>query len=367
MRPVSDGTRAGSAGSRPSDDATRSAGAVEISVVAPVFDEEDCLAEFHRRLVAVLDELDGPAEIIYVDDGSTDRSPALLGELAASDERVRVLTFSRNFGHQVAISAGLDRSRGEAVVVIDSDLQDPPEVIPDLVHEWRGGAAVVHAVRTERKGESRFKRGTASLFYRSIRRMTDLDLQLDAGDFRLMDRRVVDTVSSMRERHRFVRGLVAWSGFNQVGVSYSRDARFAGTTKYPLRRMVRLAANAVTSFSFIPLQVASFLGIVVAAVALLIVPVVIVARLLGWPFLEGQTTVLVVVLLIGGLQLLSLGLLGEYLGRVVEEVKRRPLYVIAGDTASPGRVMTEPERRRGSNADAPGASGRPPTPRPPEG
>lgn len=305
-----------------------------LSVVAPVFNEEDCLAEFYRRIseavdaLAVPDGLAGAVELIFVDDGSSDGSAAKLADLAASDPRVRVLSMSRNFGHQVAITAGLDHARGAAVVVIDSDLQDPPELIADMVQEWRNGADVVHAVRRERAGESAFKKTTASAFYRMIRRMTDLDIQMDAGDYRLMDRVVVDVMCSMRERHRFVRGLVAWSGFRQVGVAYDRDARFAGSTKYPLRRMWRLAVTAITAFSFLPLQLASVIGFATSLIALICLPVVVILRVAGSPFFGGQTTVLLVVMALGGLQLFFLGVIGEYVGRIVEEVKLRPLYVL---------------------------------------
>lgn len=303
---------------------------VEVSVVVPVFNEEGCLREFHSRMTTVLAANCRRSEIVYVDDGSSDQSPQILGEFHASSSNVVVLTLSRNFGHQTAITAGMDRATGDAVVVIDSDLQDPPEVVADLIREWRAGADVVHAIRGERHGETRFKLWTASVFYRLIRRLTELDIQLDAGDFRLMDRKVVNAVSTMRERHRFVRGMVAWSGFRQVGVSYTRQERFAGTTKYPLKRMVRLAMNAITSFSFLPLQIASLVGFVTFALALLLLPVVLVLRLAGSPFFGGQTTVLLFVLLLGGLQMCFLGIIGEYLGRVVEESKGRPLYIVSG-------------------------------------
>jgi dolichol-phosphate mannosyltransferase len=302
-----------------------------LTLVVPVLDEADGIGEFHRRACDSLnsiDQLGGRWELIYIDDGSSDGTAAQLASFRSADERVSVVTFSRNFGHQVAITAGLDRATGDATVVIDSDLQDPPELIGELFAEWQRGAQVVHAVRTGREGESRFKVLTARWFYRGIRRLTELDMQLDAGDYRLMDRSVVDVLASMRERHRFVRGMVAWAGFRQVGVAYERSARFAGATKYPMRRMLRLAINAVTSFSFVPLQLATLVGFIVAVVALLAVPVVVVARALGSPFLSGQTTVLLVALGLGGMQMMFLGVIGEYVGRIVEEVKARPLYVV---------------------------------------
>lgn len=301
---------------------------VELSVVVPVYNEQDCLPEFHRRTAAVLDQLGLSAEIVYVNDGSSDHSAHLLGELAERDPRVRLIRFSRNFGHQIAVSAGLDASRGAAVVVIDSDLQDPPEVIVDLVAQWRSGVDVVHAVRKGRPGESRFKKGTASLFYRLIRRWTDLNIQVDAGDFRLMDRVAVDAICQMPERFRFIRGMAAWVGFNQGTVEYVRHERFAGSTKYSLSKMVHLALTAITSFSFAPLQIASVSGFVLSVITVAAVPVVVLLRILGVGGLGGQTTVLIAVLFLGGIQLVFLGILGEYVGRIYMEVKARPVYVL---------------------------------------
>ena len=299
-----------------------------LTVVVPVFNEQESLPEFHRRLSAVLDGLALTSEVLFVDDGSGDGSRALLAGLRRDDPRVRVISLSRNFGHQIAVSAGLDEARGEAVVVIDSDLQDPPELIPTLVDKWREGYEVVHAVRTARRGETRFKRWTASAFYRLIRSWTDLNIQLDAGDFRLMGRQAVDALRSMPEQFRFVRGMTAWVGFQQTAVPYERDSRYAGDSKYPLRRMVRLAMTAITSFSFVPLQLASVFGFIVSGMAAIAVPIVVALRLLGAEGLGGQTTVLLAVLFFGGVQLLFLGVLGEYLGRISVEVKRRPLYFV---------------------------------------
>jgi dolichol-phosphate mannosyltransferase len=300
-----------------------------LSVVVPVFNERETLPEFYRRVSAVLDALDRPSELIFVNDGSTDQSGEFLSKFVASDERVRVLSLSRNFGHQIAVTAGLDRARGDAVVVIDSDLQDPPELIPKLVEQWDEGSEVVHAVRIRRRGETRFKRWTASIFYRVIKSWTELDIELDAGDFRLLGRRAVDAMRSMPEHFRFLRGMAAWVGYRQSTVHYERDSRFAGASKYSLRRMLRLASTAVTSFSFVPLQLASILGFVIAGLTAIAVPVVIVLRALGASGLGGQTTVLLAVLFFGGVQLLFLGVLGEYLGRIAIEVKGRPLYLVA--------------------------------------
>jgi len=323
-----------------------------LSVVAPVFNEAECLPEFFRRMLAVLDALPMRAELIFVDDGSTDTSPAALSELARTDERVQIVSLSRNFGHQVAVSAGLDHTAGDAVVVIDSDLQDPPELIPRLVEEWEGGSEVVHAVRTMRHGETRFKTWTASRFYRLIKGWTDLDIQVDAGDFRLLGRRAVDAIRAMPEQFRFLRGMAAWVGFRQSVVPYERDSRFAGATKYPLKRMLRLASTALTSFSFVPLQLASIFGFVISAITALAVPVVIVLRVLGVMGLGGQTTVLLAVMFFGGVQLVVLGIIGEYLGRIAIEVKRRPLYLVdriechSGVEAEPDQPGLPGEARR---------------------
>lgn len=299
------------------------------SVVVPIFDEEESLPEMYRRMSAMLDGLDGPSELILVNDGSRDGSLELMRDLARRDPRVKILSFSRNFGHQMAITAGIDHASGEAVVVIDADLQDPPEAIPDLIRAWKEGAELVYAVRTERQGETFFKRLTASLFYRLIASMTDLKIPLDSGDFRLMDRKVVETLKQVREYHRFMRGLSVWVGFKQAGVPYVRHERFAGQTKYPLQKMIRLAINGITSFSYVPLQLATTAGFVFAGIALVAIPVVAVLRLMGSDFFFGQATTLISVLFLGGVQLIFLGILGEYLGRIYDEVKERPLYIVS--------------------------------------
>ncbi len=302
--------------------------AVTISVIAPVYNEAKSLPELHRRVRAVLEDLGEPWELLLVDDGSRDGSSERIRDLAQQDERVRPVIFTRNFGHQLAVTAGLDYSRGEAVVIIDADLQDPPEVIPDLVRRWREGYEVVYAVREERKGETWFKRFSASLFYRMIQLITDVEIPLDTGDFRLLDRQVVDALNSMRERHRFLRGMSSWVGFRQVGVPYKREARFAGETKYTFRKMLDFALNAVTGFSYFPLQLATYFGFTSAAIAAIAIPVVIVLRLMGNQAFFGQATTLLAVLFLGGVQLISLGLLGEYIGRLYDEAKGRPLYVV---------------------------------------
>jgi dolichol-phosphate mannosyltransferase len=241
---------------------------------------------------------------------------------------VRPVIFARNFGHQIAITAGWDYARGDAVVIIDADLQDPPEVILDLAKKWQEGYEVVYAVRAEREGESWFKKFTASMFYRLIYRITDVKIPVDTGDFRLMDRKVVNVLKQMKERHRFPRGMSAWVGFKQIGVEYKRAARHAGVTKYPFKKMLRLALNAITSFSYFPLQVATFFGFLSAGVSILAIPLVAALRLAGSHFFEGQTTTLISVLFLGGVQLISLGILGEYIGRLYDEAKGRPLYIV---------------------------------------
>ena len=298
------------------------------SIIAPIFNERESMPELLRRVSAVMDGLGEPWELILVDDGSSDGSTDEIRRLAAQDQRVRPVIFARNFGHQIAVTAGLDYARGDAVVIIDSDLQDPPEVIADLVAKWREGYEVVYAVRAEREGESWFKTFTASLFYRLIFRITDIKIPLDTGDFRLMDRKVVNVMNSMRERDRFLRGMSAWVGFKQVGVAYKRAARFAGSTKYPFRKMLKLALNAITGFSYFPLQVATYIGFIAAGLSILMIPVVIIMRALTASQFVGQASTLVAVLFLGGVQLISLGILGEYIGRIYDEVKGRPLYIV---------------------------------------
>lgn len=299
-----------------------------LSVVAPVYDEEILLPEFYRRVIAAMEPLGVPFELVLVNDGSHDRSPVIMNELHAQDPRVKVVHFSRNFGHQIAITAGTDHAQGEVVAVIDSDLQDPPEVIVDMYHKWREGYQVIYGVRSEREGETAFKRATASMFYRLIRKITNINLPLDTGDFRLMDRRVVDAMKKMREHHRFMRGLSVWVGFKQTGVSYRRDARKAGVTKYPLRKMLRFALDAITSFSYLPLQLATYSGFAIAGLSVVAILIAIILRLTG-NAIAGQATTLVSVLFLGGIQLIFLGIIGEYLGRIYDEVKRRPLYIVA--------------------------------------
>jgi len=296
------------------------------SIIAPVYNEIACLDTLLDRIQKVMDQTGEPWELVLVDDGSTDGSTDKIRQLAENDQHVRKVILARNFGHQIAVTAGMDYSRGDAVVIIDADLQDPREVILDLIARWREGYQVVYAQRTEREGETWFKRVTASVFYRSIYRITDIKIPLDTGDFRLLDRKVVNVMNSMRERHRFLRGMSAWVGFKSIGVPYKRAARFAGSTKYPFKKMLKLALTAVTSFSYVPLQLAMWLGFISAGISIITIPVVIVLRLVGSQFFFGQATTLIAVLFLGGVQLISLGILGEYVGRIYDEVKGRPLY-----------------------------------------
>lgn len=300
------------------------------SIIAPVHNEEPVLDLLYERVASVMDGMGEPWELILVDDGSRDRSAELIDALHDRDPRVRGLSFSRNFGFQVAVTAGLDMSRGDAVVLIDADLQDPPEVIPAMAAKWREGFDVVYGVRASREGETWFKKVTAKAFYRIIDQITGIDIPLDTGDFRLMDRQVVEAIKQMPERNRFLRGMVPWVGFKQTGVPYHRAARVAGDSKFSsIRQMGPFATNAITSFSYFPLQIATYLGFIIAGISLLAIVAVVVLRLMtpGGELL-GQATTLVAVLFLGGVQLISLGIIGEYLGRIYDEVKRRPLYLV---------------------------------------
>jgi len=297
--------------------------------VVPMFNEEGTVRELYDRLCSSLEPL--PFELVAVDDGSTDATPAILQELAAGDERCKVVELSRNFGHQTALTAGLDHATGDCVVMMDADLQDPPELIGEMLDKWRAGSDVIYAVRTERAGETRFKRSTASLFYRLLSKMSDVQLAHDAGDFRLLDRRAVDALLAMGERNRYLRGMTVWVGFTQTAVAYTRAPRHAGETKYPLRKMIRFALDAIASFSHAPLQIATVVGFAFALFAFLMIPVAIAFRIAG-EFVPGVTTTVIAVLGLGGIQLMAIGIIGEYVGRIYDEVKRRPLYLVRDRT-----------------------------------
>ncbi len=299
------------------------------TIIAPIYNELENLPKLYERVKNVMDSTGNSWELVLVDDGSRDGSTEAIRKLAEEDERVRPVIFARNFGHQIAVTAGLDYSRGDAIVIIDADLQDPPEVILDLIAKWREGYEVVYAVRAEREGESWFKLFTASLFYRLIYRITDVKIPLDTGDFRLLDHKVVKVMNSMREHHRFLRGMSSWVGFKQIGVNYKRAARMAGETKYPFKKMLKLAINAITGFSYVPLQIATYIGFIAAGISLISIPIVIIMRATGSQAFTGQASTLLAVLFLGGVQLISLGILGEYIGRIYDEVKGRPLYVVA--------------------------------------
>lgn len=300
-----------------------------ISIVSPVHNEEAVLHELYRRIHDVMEQAGEPWELVLVDDGSRDRSAEIMAELNRKDERVRGISLSRNYLFQIAVTAGLEHASGDAVVLIDADLQDPPDVILDMLAKWREGFDVVFGVRTEREGEGWFKKLTAKLFYRVIIRITGINIPVDTGDFRLMDRRVVDAVVQMPERNRFLRGMVSWVGFKQTGVYYKRKPRYAGETKFTVRKMTRFAIDAITSFSYFPLQLATYMGFISALISAVGIILVVLLRLFGPenPLL-GQATTLVAVLFLGGVQLISLGIIGEYLGRIYDEVKGRPLYLI---------------------------------------
>jgi len=316
-----------------------------LSVVAPMLDEEELAEAFYTRVCAALGEL--PFELIVVDDGSSDSTPEILERLASNDPRLRVVTLSRPFGHQTALTAGLDHATGDAVVMIDADLQDPPELIPELLDRWRAGTDIVYAVRKTRAGESTFKLVTAKWFYRLISKVSSIELQQNSGDFRLMDRRALQALLSMRERNRYLRGMTVWVGFTQTAVPYERDRRYAGETKYTLKKMVKFALDAVSSFSHVPLQVATVLGFIISTLAFALVPVIIVLRIVG-SYLPGFGSLTIAILLLGGVQLITLGILGEYVGRIYDEVKGRPLYFVRGrrNLVDTGDALDEVERER---------------------
>jgi len=311
-----------------------------LSLVLPVYNEEAIIPELDRRLRAFLSEVQSGVgdrwEVVFVNDGSQDQSLPLLKQLALAEPRYKLLAFARNFGHQMAITAGIDRAEGDAVVIMDADLQDPPEVVKDMLARWREGYDVVYGVRSKRHGETWFKRMTAAVFYRLLRAMLGgVSIPVDAGDFRLMGRQVVLTMRALREQHRFVRGMVAWVGFRQSAVHYERPARFAGETKYPFRKMLRFAIDGITSFSVVPLRIATWLGVFAGLVAMAGGVWALYVKLLVSGVVPGWTTIMILVAMGSSAQLLMTGILGEYVGRIYEEVKRRPLYVVSEEINLP--------------------------------
>jgi polyisoprenyl-phosphate glycosyltransferase len=296
-----------------------------ISVVAPVFNEEGTIEAFCDRVRATLEG--SPFELLLVDDGSSDGTGAALAQIASVDPGVKVLSLSRNFGHQAALTAGLDAASGNPVVMLDSDLQDPPELIPQMIDHWRAGSDVVYGVRVERAGETPFKLRSARIFYRLFARMSGVKLEENAGDYRLLDRRALEALLSMREQHRFLRGMTVWVGFNQTRVPYKRAGRHGGKTKYTLRKMLRLSVDALSSFSYVPLRLATWMGFLFALIAFLAIPVIITLRAFG-EYLPGFATITIIALFLAGIQLIAIGVVGEYVGRIYEEIKRRPLYLV---------------------------------------
>jgi glycosyltransferase involved in cell wall biosynthesis len=312
------------------------------SIVAPVFNEEGNITRLHTEIRRVMESTGEPWELVLINDGSRDGSLAEMRAVAAADPHIKIVNFARNFGHQIAVTAGIDYSRGKAVVLIDADLQDPPEVILEMIDRWKAGYEVVYAVRSERKGESWFKRATAKLFYRVIYRITDVNIPVDTGDFRLMDERVAAVLRQMREHNRFIRGMTSWVGFKQTGVYYVREARTVGETKYPLRKMIRFAWDAVTGFSFFPLQVMIYVSLGLGILAVLAIPVIALLRVQHGPeFFGGQATTIIVMLLLGSFQLFFLFILGQYIARVYDETRGRPLYVVA---STENVESSEPEK-----------------------
>ncbi|MED4787661.1 glycosyltransferase family 2 protein [Bacillus atrophaeus] len=301
---------------------------IQCSIVVPVYNEELVIQETYQRLKEVMDRTKENYELLFINDGSCDRSVEILREHSLIDPRVKVIDFSRNFGHQIAITAGMDYAQGNAIVVIDADLQDPPELILDMIEKWKEGYNVVYAVRTKRKGETFFKKQTAAMFYRLLRSMTDIDIPIDTGDFRLLDRKVCNEMKKLKEKNPFVRGLVSWIGFKQTAVEYERDERLAGETKYPLKKMLKLSMDGITTFSHKPLKLASFAGILMSGAGFLYMLIVLYMKLFTDSTITGWSSLIVIQLLFSGIVLLMLGMIGEYIGRIYDEAKDRPLYIV---------------------------------------
>ena len=300
----------------------------EFSVIIPAYNEQEVIEESYKRLTSVMSQMSEPYELIFIDDGSRDKTAEILGNICLRDKHVILIRFSRNFGHMPAITAGMDYARGSAVMVIDADLQDPPELFPAMIEKWREGYDVVYGKRSERKGETGFKKLTAGLYYRFLRRMTDVDLPVDTGEFRLIDRKVCDAIKKIKEKNRYIRGLVSWVGFKQTGVEYVREKRFAGVTKYPLAKMIKFAMDGITSFSYKPLKLAAHLGFFISALSFVYLIVVLYQRLFAHSTMAGWASMVAVMLFSQGIVLMVLGLMGEYIGRIFEEIKGRPIYIV---------------------------------------
>ncbi|WP_152663607.1 glycosyltransferase family 2 protein [Paenibacillus wulumuqiensis] len=298
------------------------------SIVVPVYNEEAVVFECYRRLTEVMRQTSDSYELIFINDGSRDQTSSMVSQLCSSDPAVKLIDFSRNFGHQIAITAGMDHAQGDAIVVIDADLQDPPELILEMIEKWKEGYDVVYATRAERKGETGFKKWSAAAFYRTLNKLSDIDIPLDTGDFRLIDRKVCEAMKNLKETNRFVRGLVSWVGFRQTSISYVREERFAGETKYPLKKMLKFASDALVAFSLKPLRLASILGSVISLFSFIYLLFVVGQKLLHFSTTPGWASVIACILFLNGIMLIILGVLGEYIGRIYDEVKQRPLYLV---------------------------------------
>lgn len=301
---------------------------IDYSIVIPVYNEEEVIEHTYERLKTVMQSSDGNYELLFINDGSKDRSVDILLQLSEQDKTIKIVDFSRNFGHQIAITAGMDYASGNAIVIIDADLQDPPELILEMIQKWKEGYDVVYAKRTARKGETFFKKQTASAFYKTLRAMTEIDIPIDTGDFRLIDRKVCDQMNNIHEKNRFVRGLVSWVGFKQTAVEYERDERFAGETKYPLKRMLKLSLDGITSFSYKPLKLANYLGASLSLIGFVYMLIVLYQKLFTTTTVTGWSSIIVIQLFFSGITLMMLGVIGEYIGRIYDEAKNRPLYIV---------------------------------------
>jgi len=324
---------------------------VTYSVIVPLYNEELVIRETYKRLKNVMESIGEPYEIIFVNDGSTDNTKTIVTDICRSDSNVRLIDFSRNFGHQLAITAGMDNSCGQAIIVIDADLQDPPEVIQDMIRKWKEGYEVVYGKRLKRKGETVFKKVTAKLFYRFLNSITDVDIPLDVGDFRLIDRKVCDALKLLPERNRYVRGLISWLGFKQTGVGFVREERFAGETKYPLKKMIKFAMDAITSFSHRPLKIATYVGIIISLLSFIYLVIVIIQKLTTNTTVPGWASLTVINLFFNGVILITLGIIGEYIGRIYDETKGRPLYIIREKIGFEDELQNKADNERQNKKD----------------